>query len=288
MDVRKQALLKIKAAGRPPPMPAQSSTVTAVTSIPQPAGSQNLRRKRSEIDLTYCEYNFSTMHDTKAGFMVEDEQESKKLKADAKPLKTPLFDTSTEGEGASCCECRSLDIDVNYQQHYGVVVCRECRDKNTEKYSLLTKTECKTDYLLTDSELKDHTIMPCWEKPNPHKSTYAHMLLYLRMQVENFAKEKWGSLENLDKEFERREEEKKIKKEQAFKKKLLGSLSCKNIRHYFSFSHFFCQELRKKTRTSIWKKEDTSHTHEYGEKEYDEVEGVTKQTCLGCGRCSRF
>ena len=51
-----------------------------------------------------------------------------------------------------CKECDSLDIDYNYLDNFNVLVCRNCRNKMPEKYSLLTKTECKEDYLLTDSK----------------------------------------------------------------------------------------------------------------------------------------
>ncbi|KAJ3105373.1 hypothetical protein HDU97_008127 [Phlyctochytrium planicorne] len=185
MEARKKALEKLKAAGRPPPIPQQASTVTAISTTTQSPSASAAKKNGREIDLNYCEYDLRTMHDTKAGFMVdEDAQALKKQKTENKPMKEPLFDNSGFRETFECSECLSLDVDVNYQRYYGVIVCRECRDKYTEKYSLLTKTECKS--------------------------------------VENFANEKWGSLENLDKEFERREDEKKAKKELLFKKKLLG------------------------------------------------------------------
>lgn len=54
-------------------------------------------------------------------------------------------------------------------KHYKVMVCKGvamtdsgCVKEKTEIYSLLTKTECKQDYLLTDSELKDQTKLPYW------------------------------------------------------------------------------------------------------------------------------
>jgi len=52
-----------------------------------------------------------------------------------------------------CQECGSLDIDYNYLDNFNVLVCRSCKHRMPEKYSLLTKTECKEDYLLTDSKL---------------------------------------------------------------------------------------------------------------------------------------
>ncbi|KAJ3018393.1 UNVERIFIED_CONTAM: hypothetical protein HDU68_011168 [Siphonaria sp. JEL0065] len=147
---------------------------------------------------------------------------------------------------AVCRECKSIDLCSDLFRHYAVMVCRQCKEQHKEKYALLTKTECREDYLLTDSELRDTARLPHWMKKNPHKESYANMLLYLRMQVEAFAIEKWGSLEKLDDEFARRESEKTIRKKAKFEKKLV--------------------ELRKKTLTSTWKRPEKDHVHEYGPK----------------------
>jgi DNA-repair protein complementing XP-A cells len=78
-----------------------------------------------------------------------------------------------------------------------VRVCTACKKKFPEKYSLLTKTECKEvrtpfcrsrrnsrqDYLLTDPELKDEDLLPHLLRPNPYASTYSNMMLFLRVQV---------------------------------------------------------------------------------------------------------
>lgn len=65
-----------------------------------------------------------------------------------------------------CNECQSMDIDQTYKKVFGCLVCKSCQNSKPEKYSLLTKTECKEasfsshiflvvlttaqDYLLTD------------------------------------------------------------------------------------------------------------------------------------------
>lgn len=76
------------------------------------------------------------------------------------------------------------------------------------------------DYLLTDPELKDEDLLPHLLRPNPHASTYSNMMLFLRMQVEKVAWDKWGGEEGLDKEWARREEFKKRKREQKFEQGL--------------------------------------------------------------------
>lgn len=55
------------------------------------------------------------------------------------------------------------------------------------RYSLLTKTEAREDYLLTDPELKDNELLPHLERPNLQKATWNNMMLYLRYQVKEYA-----------------------------------------------------------------------------------------------------
>lgn len=63
-----------------------------------------------------------------------------------------------------------MDIDQTFKKVFGCLVCNRCKNEKPEKYSLLTKTECKEvshhrnhviiilkvlteqDYLLTDRE----------------------------------------------------------------------------------------------------------------------------------------
>ena len=42
-----------------------------------------------------------------------------------------------------CNECSSMDIDHTYKKVFGCLVCNKCKNEKPEKYSLLTKTECK-------------------------------------------------------------------------------------------------------------------------------------------------
>ena len=68
--------------------------------------------------------------------------------------------------------------------------------------------------MLTEPELQDTTLLPRIEKPNPHG--YSRMQLFVRFQVEEFAWKKWGGPEELDKEWERREENKVKRKEKKY------------------------------------------------------------------------
>jgi len=161
-----------------------------------------------------------------------------------------------------CNECQSMDIDQTYRKVFGCLVCKKCQNTKPEKYSLLTKTECKEDYLLTDAELRDQELMPHLLKANPHKSTFANMMLFLRCQVEEFAWKKWGSPEALDAEYERRAVEKKKKKNRKFEQGL--------------------RDLRKRTKESVWqRRRDEEHKHVFGQPQV--TGGIGQQVCHSCG-----
>lgn len=113
------------------------------------------------------------------------------------------------------------------------------------------------------AELRDEEAMPHLLKANPHKSTYANMMLFLRYQVEEFAWKKWGSAEVLDAEYERREAEKKKKKNRKFEQSL--------------------KDLRKRTKEGVWqRRKDEEHRHVFGTTGNVE-NGVGKQVCHICG-----
>lgn len=105
------------------------------------------------------------------------------------------------------------------------------------------------------------------------------MNLFLRYQVEEYAfsSAKWGSAENLDAEFERREIDKKKRKEAKFRSKL--------------------NELKRKTRTEQYRRamknggsggqfgdriDGGRHEHEWG-REVERADGVTVKSCIECG-----
>jgi DNA-repair protein complementing XP-A cells len=131
------------------------------------------------------------------------------------------------------------------------------------------------------AELKDEDLLPHLERPNPHKASWNNMMLFLRYQVEEYAfsDKKWGSPEALDVEFEKREVDKKKRKEDKFKSKLL--------------------ELKKRTRVEAYKRsrkagagggnfgdnmdDSGKHTHEWGRAIEDPETGTGMKTCVTCG-----
>ncbi|KAI1329285.1 DNA repair protein [Xylariaceae sp. FL0255] len=207
----------------------------------------------------------------------------------AGPFEPGISTLTEEKERKKCRECGSLEIDFVWEEVFACAVCGACKEKYPEKYSLLTKTECREDYLLTEPELRDAELLPHLSKPNPHKSHWHDMMLFLRYQVEEYAfsDKKWGSAEGLDTEFERREADKKKRKEAKFKEKLL--------------------DLKKRTRTDAYRRQqgkfDTpgtssspgrkakfgdvvanggKHVHEWG-RVIENEEGMTVKTCTTCG-----
>jgi DNA-repair protein complementing XP-A cells len=65
------------------------------------------------------------------------------------------------GKRKKCRECGSWEIDWVWEEVFGTEVCNACKEKWPEKYSLLTKTEVKDDYLLTDREFPPFPRYPC-------------------------------------------------------------------------------------------------------------------------------
>lgn len=185
---------------------------------------------------------------------------------------------SDKEERKRCRECGSWEIDWVWDEVFKVDVCGGCKEKYPEKYSLLTKTEVKDDYLLTDEECRDEELLPHLTKPNPHKSHWHDMMLFLRCQIEEYAlgPKRWGSAEALDAEFERRLEQTKERKEKKFKKGLL--------------------ELKRKTRGEQFRRAmhgdgpkgfgekvaGGRHEHEWGAS-LTRPDGMTVKSCTECG-----
>ncbi|KAJ6501735.1 HotDog domain-containing protein [Mycena vitilis] len=250
-------------------VPATSNSPTA----PGPSKAKPLDR---DYRLgSYFDYDLSKMVNSKGGFLIEDgkevdeemlrkekERERQRIQKNMEP---PVF--LDPALNPKCRECQSMSVDHNFRKTFGCLVCKTCQNEHPEKYSLLTKTECKQDYLLTDPELRDEDLLPHMLKANPHKSTYSNMMLYVRYQVEEFAWKKWGSPEALDTEYEKRTAEKGKKKNKKFEEGL--------------------RDLRRRTKESVWqRKKDEEHTHVFGP--VQARRGEAGQQPLQCRPCSPY
>ncbi|KAF2755812.1 DNA repair protein [Pseudovirgaria hyperparasitica] len=255
----------------------------------------------------YVEYDFSKMTDTKGGFLTanddprnramnvpnqeekpahmtlgewERHQLLKKLRASKQGMFEPGISVLHK-DTKRCRECASLEIDWKWDEVFDCQVCGACKDKFPDKYSLLTKTEAREDYILTNPELQDEDLLRHLKRPNPHKATWNDMQLYLRYQIEEYAfsPQKWGSPEALDAEFQRRETDKKRRKEKKFNTKLA--------------------ELKKRTMVEAHKRKmlggsgdvgfggslkgsNDRHEHVWGAPIEDPITGESKKKCISC------
>ncbi|KAG8865841.1 hypothetical protein FRC20_009433 [Serendipita sp. 405] len=217
----------------------------------------------------YFEYDLSKMVNTKGGFLVDEDggpgkemneeltrKEKLREKERAEKNSEP-FRMLDPAENPKCRECGSQDIDHIYMRTFRCLICNACKNSYPEN---------SQDYILTDSELRDEEALPHLLKSNPHSATWNNMMLFVRYQVEEFAWKKWGSPEDLDKEFFRREELKRQKKGKKFERGL--------------------KELRRRTREGIWqKRKDEEHEHDFGPILVDEEDedGIGRQRCKQCG-----
>ena len=65
------------------------------------------------------------------------------------------------GRNPKCHDCDSMDIDQTYRKVFKCLVCNKCRNEKVEKYSLLTKTECKevnVAYLMHTLDSRMHAV----------------------------------------------------------------------------------------------------------------------------------
>ncbi|KAF1998905.1 DNA repair protein [Amniculicola lignicola CBS 123094] len=242
---------------------------------------ERTRKKLREGRLGIYEPNISILNsmdgkDTEAADIARAEEEGVEYKG-------KYGDGKREIPG-KCRECNSLEVDYKWQDIFSISVCNACKDKFPDKYSLLTKTEAREDYLLTDPELKDEALLPHLERPNPHKTNWNNMQLFLRLQVEAYAfsAAKWGGPEALDEEYQKRQVVTKERKEKKFKNKL--------------------EDLKRRTRVEAYKRarlagEDGAggqfgdkvvgrydkHVHEWGRSVLDKETGMSRQRCEECG-----
>lgn len=138
-----------------------------------PTSSKPLKRD-SRLG-NYFEYDLSKMVNTKGGFLAKEagdadeevrrkeqerdrEKQRKKHNVDIRvffcfhsldvypsdycaPSLSAMFLDRTRNP--HCRECNSMDVDQSIMTVFKVVVCKACQNEKPEKYSLLTKTECK-------------------------------------------------------------------------------------------------------------------------------------------------
>ncbi|WFD36224.1 [histone H3]-lysine(4) N-trimethyltransferase [Malassezia cuniculi] len=253
---RRRAREQLKQLAAKKPIAATPASVrdasTRDATVSQSANRESPTKRRLG---DYIEFDLTRLHNSRGGFLVEEsndelealEERRKERERELQRMRDQMepgisLDPSTR---PVCESCGTTDIIFDpFQRVFGVFVCRPCERANPERYSLLTKTEVKDDYLLTDAELGDQELLPHLLKRNPHKSTYSSMMLFMRGQVEAYAfsEAKWKSPEGLDAEYERRQAEKSRKRVKRFNEGL--------------------DRLRKSTiRSNVWQaRQDAEHS----------------------------
>ena len=121
---------------------------------------------------------------------------------------------------------------------------------------------------------------------------------FLGSKVSERALEVWGSEEKLDEERDLREDKRQAAKQKKFDKKVKGLLVGHSV-HFndlletlHSILKLWCDviisELRKQVRSSLWRKDLSSHEHEFGEETYNEADDVYSKQCTTCGHVTTY
>ncbi len=111
---------------------------------PAHPGSSRMRRKACAHDRGGVGSGFSSEEATAA---------------EARPVRARAERAHRRDKRKKCRECGSLEIDFVWEEVFKCAVCNKCKEKYPDKYSLLTKTECKEDYLITDRT--PDSLSPC-------------------------------------------------------------------------------------------------------------------------------
>lgn len=193
--------------------------------------------------------------DTGGGFFLDDDNVPDTPVAPPTRVEMPA-------EHSTCGACGKEFLLSFLLEKFALEICDNCRDKE-DKHKLITRTDCKNEYLLKDCDL-DMREPPLRYllKPNPHHA-HGNMKLYLKCQVEERAIVVWGSLEALDEQLEKKDEDRSKRKRKAFNKRV--------------------KELRMTVRSSLYRPLGQNHTHIYGPESHDADSDEFFKICTTCG-----
>lgn len=102
-----------------------------------------------------------------------------------------------------CVWCLNASTSEFFQTKFNELVCTACR-KTRPEYGLISKSNAKNKYLVTDSDIRSLRFV---EKPNPTNAKFRDMKLFLIKQIIECALRRYGSLENVEEEKRKREVE---------------------------------------------------------------------------------
>lgn len=217
----------------------------------------------------YEELKVGASQDTGGGFFLASDNNYDPLlnKAINSRKALPVLADTREN---TCEECNDGFSNSFLFSNFGESICDQCKEMKG-RHSLITRTEAKNEYLLSDVDLdKREPPLRCLLKKNPREYARGYMKLYMRLQVEERALEVYGSEEALEEQRELRDAKREGRKRKTFEKEI--------------------KSLRMQARSSYYtKKLTTTHEHEFGEEEAtespeDDPEGeYFRQVCTSCG-----
>nr|SVE84040.1 EOG090X0KP6 [Daphnia pulex] len=131
----------------------------------------------------------SRLIDSGGGFLIDEkdleEEQSKEIVISEIPAPIILPDRP------HCDECEQPLHDSLLYRSFSCPVCDTCKDANDDKYSLITRTDARQEYLLKDCDLDlREPILRFILRKNPLNPRWGDMKLYLRLQASHFLLEK--------------------------------------------------------------------------------------------------
>lgn len=205
--------------------------------------------------------------DTGGGFFIEEDEENEQLPPKYIEGPAPFL----PHERPECLECEKKFDESYLYSKFDHLVCDNCRDMGKDgEHELITKTEAKSTFILKDLDLEkcEHgDALKYITRKNPHKRG-GEMKLFLRLQVEKRAEDIWGSQEALEAELEAREEKKIELKSRKYNRQM--------------------KALRMAARSSLYKKDISSHVHQYQDEIYHPDKDEYSQTCATCGHINVY
>ncbi|XP_045030974.1 DNA repair protein complementing XP-A cells homolog [Daphnia magna] len=203
----------------------------------------------------------SRLIDSGGGFLInekeleEEQQREIVITEDPAPIILP--------DRPHCDECEQPLHDSLLYRSFSHPVCDPCKDANDDKYSLITRTDARQEYLLKDCDLDlREPILRYILRKNPLNPNWGDMKLYLRLQIEKRALELWETLEKIEEEKELRETKREKTKIKKFNQQV--------------------KNLRMAVRSSVYKKQTAGHQHVFGEEKFDAERDLYYRKCSTC------
>nr|SVE72715.1 EOG090X0KP6 [Daphnia similis] len=138
----------------------------------------------------------SRLIDSGGGFLInekeleEEQQREIVITEDPAPIILP--------DRPHCDECEQPLHDSLLYRSFSYPVCDPCKDANDDKYSLITRTDARQEYLLKDCDLDlREPILRYILRKNPLNPNWGDMKLYLRLQANAAAKSVKRSIHHL-------------------------------------------------------------------------------------------